>query len=323
VTRWLGEEDVERLLPPPAESVALARACLVGIAEGTIELPPKPAIHPRPGAFVNAMPAFLARPDIAGVKVVSVYAQNAERELPAVSGIVVVCDAETGLLRGIVEAGALTAARTAGASGACIERLAPVAPGHTAMTGAGVEARSHLRVLEALGRTDVAVYDHHPANLDALRRWCDDHGLGIEPRPAASAAEAADGAAVLVTGVPIGAPEAEVPAAAVREDALVVTIDYSTSVGAELASSAALLACDDEAQLAAYTAAGHFSGWPQPHGPVGRWLADDAPPRPEGRVVVATLGVGAHDVAFADAVLRAAERAGAGIGLGASGTQTA
>ena len=56
--RWLSEAEVAALLPPPREAAELARSVLVGLAEGTIELPPKPAIHPRPDAFVNMMPAY-------------------------------------------------------------------------------------------------------------------------------------------------------------------------------------------------------------------------------------------------------------------------
>ena len=40
--RWLSDAEVAALLPPPAEAAELARAVLVELAEGTIELPPKP-----------------------------------------------------------------------------------------------------------------------------------------------------------------------------------------------------------------------------------------------------------------------------------------
>jgi hypothetical protein len=56
----------------------------------------------------------------------------------------------------------------------------------------------------------------------------------------------------------------------------------------------------------------HWDGWRALDGPVGRWLTDGAPERPEGRIVVANLGVGAHDVVFGSAVLARAEREGIG-----------
>ena len=64
--RWLSDAQVAELLPAPAEAAELARSVLVGLAEGTIELPPKPAIHPRPDAFVNTMPAYVGGLDGSG-----------------------------------------------------------------------------------------------------------------------------------------------------------------------------------------------------------------------------------------------------------------
>jgi ornithine cyclodeaminase/alanine dehydrogenase-like protein (mu-crystallin family) len=130
-------------------------------------------------------------------------------------------------------------------------------------------------------------------------------------RPAASASTAADGAAIVVTGIPIGAEGGRVDPAALRPDVLALPIDYSTSITAETANGAALLLTDDVAQLDGYRGV-HWNGWRPVDGPVGTWLADGAPERPEGQVVVANLGVGAHDVVFGSAVLARAEREGIG-----------
>jgi ornithine cyclodeaminase/alanine dehydrogenase-like protein (mu-crystallin family) len=309
--RWLSEAQVAELLPPPGEAAELARSVLIGLAEGTIELPPKPAIHPRPDGFVNTMPAYVGPLDGTGVKLVSVFPGNRAQGLPAVTAIVIVLDSATGLVRGLLGGTALTACRTAAASAACAARLAPAAPGHVALTGAGVEARTHLPALEALGHRDVVVWDHRAANIDALRAWAAEHVPGMSVRPAASASTAADGAAIVVTGIPIGAEGGRVDPAALRPDVLALPIDYSTSITAETANGAALLLTDDVAQLDGYRGV-HWNGWRPVDGPVGTWLADGAPERPEGQVVVANLGVGAHDVVFGSAVLARAEREGIG-----------
>jgi ornithine cyclodeaminase/alanine dehydrogenase-like protein (mu-crystallin family) len=309
--RWLSEADVAPLLPPPAEAAELARSVLVGLAEGTVELPPKPAIHPRPDGFVNVMPAYSSGLDASGVKLVSVFTDNRERGLPTITALVIVLDSATGLVRGLLGSAALTACRTAAASAACIARLAPGAMGHVALTGAGVEARTHLLALDALERRDVVVWDHRTANLDALRAWAEEHTPALALRTAGSASDAADGAAVVITGIPIGAVGGRVDPQALRPDVLALPIDYSTSIAAESANGAALLLADDVAQLDGYRGS-YFGGWREIDGPVGRWLADDAPARPGGQVVVANLGVGAHDVAFGSAVLERAEREGMG-----------
>ena len=252
-----------------------------------------------------------ARSTARGVKLVSVFPGNRARGLPAISAIVIVLDSETGLVRGLLGATALTACRTAAASAACAARLAPAAPGHVAITGAGVEARTHLLALEAQGYRDVVVWDHRAANIEALRAWAAEHAPSVTVSAAESASAAAEGAAIVVTGIPIGAEGGRVDPAALRPDVLALPIDYSTSIAAETANGAALLLSDDVAQLDGYRGA-HWKGWRPLDGPVGSWLADGAPPRPEGQVVVANLGVGAHDVVFGMAVLERAEREGIG-----------
>ena len=308
--RWLSEADVAPLLPPPAEAAEIARSVLVGLAQDTIELPPKPAIHPRPDAFVNIMPAYSSGLDAAGVKLVSVFADNRDRGLPAISALVIVLDSATGVVRGLLGGAALTACRTAAASAACVARLAPAGP--VAITGAGVEARTHLLALDALARRDVVVWDHRAENLEALRGWAAEHAPEVALRTAGSASDAADGAAVVITGIPIGASGGRVDPEALRGDVLALPIDYSTSITAETANGAALLLADDVAQLDGYRGS-YFGGWRELDGPVGAWLGDDAPARPSGQVVVANLGVGAHDVAFGSAVLARAERDGIGV----------
>ncbi|HEY1480907.1 MAG TPA: hypothetical protein VGF46_12790 [Gaiellales bacterium] len=310
--RYLSDAQVEALLPAAGDACEMARRTLVELAAGLIELPPKPSVNPRPDGFVNAMPAYCSEPDAVAVKIVGVYQGNRARGLPTIAGVVVSCHPDTGRIRGILGAASLTAARTAAATGACMARLAAPAPGPLALTGAGVEARTHLLVAEALGWYDVVVYDHRSSNVESLRAWAFDRVPGVQVRVAATPAEAADGAACIVTGIPIGATGGEVPIGAVRDDALVLPIDYSTSVGAELANSADLLASDDPDQLASVAQLGHFRDWRPLDGPVGRWLADDAPPRPAGRVVIANLGVGAHDAVFAKAILAEAESRGIG-----------
>src|SRR5204862_1079467 len=94
------------------------------LAAGRVELPPKPGIHPRPNAFIHAMPAYLADEDVAALKWVSGYPDNPSRSLPYISGLIVLNDAATGQPLAVLDAAEITAARTAAASGACIRRFA-------------------------------------------------------------------------------------------------------------------------------------------------------------------------------------------------------
>ena len=78
----LSENDVAAHLPPPVKAVALAERALLALAGGSAELPPKPAVHPRPDGFANAMPAYLRDGDLLGMKWIAAYPANAGRDCP-------------------------------------------------------------------------------------------------------------------------------------------------------------------------------------------------------------------------------------------------
>jgi ornithine cyclodeaminase/alanine dehydrogenase-like protein (mu-crystallin family) len=308
VIRYLSEQDATALAPAPLEAVALAERALAALADGSVELPPKPSVHPRPGEFANAMPAYVADGDLLGLKWVAVYASNADRGVPTITGLILLCDATSGVPRAILGAAELTGLRTAAVSGACIRALAPAAGGHLAIVGAGVEARTHLAVAAALGLREARVHVRSSARADALRGFAGSHAPEIALTCVSSAAAAVEGAAIVVTALPIGAEGARIPPALVRSDALVLPLDYATCIGADLANDAALYA-DDAAQFARFRESGAFPGYREPDGATGAALRE---PRPAGRVVCQNLGSGAVDLVFADAVVRAAEAAGVG-----------
>jgi hypothetical protein len=113
---------------------------------------------------------------------------------------------------------------------------------------------------------------------------------------------------VVVTALPIGLPGLLLDPAWIRVDALLLPLDYGTSVRARVARTASLYA-DDVGQFLRFVSAGSFPDYPEPLGPTGAALTA---PRPEGLVVCQNLGNGAADLVLSDAVARAAEDADAG-----------
>ncbi|MDX6592240.1 MAG: hypothetical protein QOJ13_1436 [Gaiellales bacterium] len=307
----LSEAEVAENLPSPAEGIDIGRRALEALADGRAELPPKPSVHPREGAFANAMPAYVADDDLLGLKWITAFCDNVSVGLPTISGLVVLSDATTGITLAVMGASELTGARTAAVSGACIQALAAPDDGHVAFTGAGVQARTHLAVLEHLGHLDVRVYARRSASAESLEGWAKVHTPAVRLRCLATAEEAVDGAAVIITGVPIGAEGTLLAPASIRPDALLLPLDYSTSVGSDIANDAALYA-DDVGQLLTYRDDGAFAGYRDPDGFTGEAIRR---PRPAGRVVCQNLGNGAADLLFADQVYRSALAAGAGTQL--------
>jgi len=322
--RFLAAADVAAAMPPLDERLRLAERTMTALADGSAELPPKIAVHPRPdGSFAHAMPAHLrgtdpaATDDLLGIKWIAGFPANRSAGIAAIHGLVLVSDPVTGEPAAILDAGPITAERTAAVSGVAISRFAPVVAGRpprAAILGAGVQGRSHLAVLaHLLPGVELSVYDRHP---DRAAAFADEAsglaGIGAA-RGATTAIEATREADVVITAASF-APAAERQTLTVdwlAPDALVVAVDYATYVAASVAVAAALFLTDQREQFLANRGAGNFDGYPDPASTIGDAIIAGTP-RPAGRVLVSHLGVGLADLVFGDAILRRAEAAGIG-----------
>ena len=321
--RYLSASDVSAAMPAMPERLALADATLRGLA-GPADLPAKIAVHPRPeGSFGHAMPAFLpgnaadGSADRLGMKWVLGFNGNAAAGLPAISALLLLNDPLTGLATAILDAGPITAERTAAVSGVAIRAWAAPADAarpRAALIGAGVQGRSHLPVLgHLLPGGEVVLFDRDAARAETLAVV----GRGLpgiaRVTVAASARAAVEGADVVVSAASF-APPAErqsMTNAWLVPHVLVVPVDYATMCAAEVASGAALFVTDHLGQFLANRDAGQFDGYPEPHAMIGAALATGGQ-RPDGRVVATHLGTGLADVVFGAAILAEAERRGLG-----------
>lgn len=306
--RFLSDADVARLLPPPLELVELARDALLALARGEADVSAKPAVHPGGDAFANAMPAAYPARKLLGCKWISIFPDNPAAGLPTASGLMVVNDGDTGLPRTVMEAAALTAARTAAVSGACIAGLGRA--GQTAaILGAGVQARSHLRVLEALGNHDVTVYARRPEAGRDLHDWAARETPSVTVRVVPSREVAVRSAAVVVTALSIGLAGAHLDPGWFADEALILPLDYASSVGPDVAASG-FLAADHVPQFEAVRSSGSLGDYPA----TTRWTGEllDLTDAPSGRTICQNLGNGLSDLVVAHAVAVVAEAQDAG-----------
>jgi ornithine cyclodeaminase/alanine dehydrogenase-like protein (mu-crystallin family) len=322
--RWLAAADVVAAMPPLHERLRLAERTMVGLAQGA-ELPPKIAIHPRPeGSFVHAMPALLRGPDpsgeadLVGMKWIAGFPANLAAGLPALHGVVVVNDPRSGAPLAILDGGPITAARTAAVSGVAIARFAPPVAGRAAravIVGAGVQGHSHLAVIgHLLPGVQLTIVDRDPERAAALAATAaGTPGVGSAGTvPLAEARTAIAAADVVVTAVAFGPVRQTMGVDWFSPDALVVPIDYATSVAAAVARQAGLFLVDERGQFEANRAAGLFDGYPDPAATFGEAILAGTSRPATGRVVAMHLGVGLADLVFAEAILRTAEAAGLG-----------
>jgi len=90
----------------------------------------------RPDSTLLLMPAWQSGKD-AGVKIVTVNPENGQRGLPAIQGTYIYLDAETGTLKAIMDAKALTAKRTAAVSAMASSFLSRTDSASMLMIGTG------------------------------------------------------------------------------------------------------------------------------------------------------------------------------------------
>lgn len=188
---------------PPERAYEAVRAAFVAHARGEWTMQPKLYVTNYPAGDFRAMPALGG--GHAMLKWVTSFPGNPAHGLPTVSGLVILSNAETGVVEAVLDAGSVTALRTGAAAALAAETLG--APGGAAgVIGAGVNGRACARSLKSLGRT-VVLWD-----VDNERAHSVAAGLGIGVAPSREEALAADIVVTVTPGKQILLPEGSLQA---------------------------------------------------------------------------------------------------------------
>jgi alanine dehydrogenase len=137
------------------------RNAFVHYARGEWTMPPKVYVPAYPAGDFRAMPALGGGHAL--LKWVTSFPGNPAQGLPTVMGLVLLSDASNGVLRAVLDAGAVTALRTGAAAVLAAETLGRTDAESAAVVGAGVNGLAAARTFVARGR-DVLLYD-----VDAAR----------------------------------------------------------------------------------------------------------------------------------------------------------
>lgn len=124
------------------------------------------------GRAFGVMPGAMLDDGAFGAKLVSVYPHNFAKGGPSHQGIVVLFDPETGAPSAVLEAGTITAIRTAAASAAATDALARKGTTRLAILGYGEQALRHveaIRVVRPVRRLTICGRDPGKAEAFAAR----------------------------------------------------------------------------------------------------------------------------------------------------------
>jgi len=292
-----------RAAVPPELAYEAVRAGFIAYARGEWTMQPKLYVTNYPAGDFRAMPALGGGHAL--LKWVTSFPGNPARGLPTVTGVVVLCDAETGQVVALLDAAAVTALRTGAAAVLAADALGRRGSDHAAVVGAGVNGLAAVQTFVAVGRR-VMLWD-----VDDARAAAGAASVGAEVAASLEEALAAD---LVVTVTP--GREILLPEGSLRPGQHVSLMGADGPGKAEIA--AAELArtrvfCDDWEQashggeLTAAVTAGLLTR--NDVGMLGDVLAGTAPGRTSDDEITAfdSTGLAIQDLAIARAAL---ERAG-------------
>jgi ornithine cyclodeaminase/alanine dehydrogenase-like protein (mu-crystallin family) len=312
----LNQEEVERLLDMEGCIEAMAEA-LASLARGQVHVPLRFVVKPEnEPSLIGLMPAHRAGDSpLYSLKTVCVFPDNPKRGLDAHQGTVTLFDGETGEVRALMNASAITAIRTAAVSAVATRLLAREDARELSVLGSGVQARSHLEALSLVRDFErVRIFSPTAGHARAL---ADETGAEV----AGSAEEAVRGADVVVTAT--SSPEPVLRRDWLKEGAHVNAIGGRPPQMRELdvatiADSAFYVDSRQSAENEAFDYRDALeSGAIGPRhigGEIGEVLIGAAPGRnsPGELTVFRSLGLAVEDLAAAEYVVRRARETGTG-----------
>ncbi|MFA9452749.1 MAG: ornithine cyclodeaminase family protein [Candidatus Aminicenantaceae bacterium] len=315
---YLSQDDVATIDLPMTEIVAALEGMFREKGEGRTEMPPKPGIHPRPDAFIHAMPAYIPALESAGMKWVAGNPANPAKGIPYIMGLLVLNDPETGQPIAIMDCIWITAKRTGAATAVAAKYLARADSTTAGILACGVQGRSNLEALCSVFPVEhVRAYDLHPEKAEEYAREMR-KTLGVAIETVGTPREAVEGRDIVVTSGPIlRRPEPTIPPGWLAEGGFACAVDYDSYWQGGALRQTDKLVTDDLAQLEDHRRLGYFQDTPVPYADLGQIVAGKKPGREseQERIISLNLGLALDDMATAIRIYRRALELGIGTEL--------
>lgn len=312
---YLSRHDVESLKFTMAEVVAAVEAMFREKGAGRVEMPPKPGIHTRPDAFIHAMPAYIPSLEVAGMKWIAGYPENQQKQLPYITGLLILNDPVTGFPIAVMDATWITAQRTGAATAVAAKYLARPESSTAGIVACGVQGRSNLEALACVFPiTKVKAFDVCP---EVAEQFAEQMSAIVEAEieVVTTPKEAVVGLDLVVTSGPIlKHPEPVIEADWLAAGAFASPVDFDSYWQGPALQQADKLATDDIGQMDYYRQAGYFRETPQPYADLGEIVAGTRPGREhdDERTFSVNLGIALEDMATAKPVFDRAVAQGVG-----------
>jgi ornithine cyclodeaminase/alanine dehydrogenase len=284
-----------------------------------VEMPPKPGIHPIEDAFIHAMPAYIPNINAAGIKWIAGYPQNPSKNLPYISGLIILNNPKTGLPICIMDASWVTAKRTGAVTAISAKHLAIENPEVIGIIGCGIQGKSHLEALNAAFKSlkKVKAYDTSREKLEQYVEYSKinyNHEIvkAVNPR------EVVEESDIIVTATPIlKEPNPVAQLNWVKKGALICPIEFDSYWDSDTFSKPDKLYTDDIKQFEYYKSIGHFPLVDKIDGELSELVTGVKKGRTDNndRITVANLGLALVDMAVSKVIYDKALKANIGVDL--------
>ena len=204
----LTEADLRRLVPLDAAAIACVEDAFAALATRPVVMPPilrlDVAEH---NGEVDVKTAYVPGLEGFAIKISPGFFDNPKKGLPSVNGLMVYFHADTGLVEALLlDNGYLTDVRTAAAGAVAAKHLARADAAVAAIFGAGVQARLQLEALTLVRPIrEARIWARRSEAAEAVAAEMTKK-LGIPVAAIANAAQAVQGADVIVTTTPATSP---------------------------------------------------------------------------------------------------------------------
>lgn len=315
---YLSRADVEAVAFDMPAIIRLLEAAYLEKSRGSVEAPPKPAIHPRPEAFIHAMPAYIPALRSAGMKWVAGFPGNTTRGLPYISGLIILNDVDTGLPYAVMDCTWITAHRTGAKTAIAAKHLARPDSEVVGILACGAQGRTNLVALAGLFPIKrVYAYDINAAAqeryISEMRSRFDFEIIGVaEPRQAVVESDL-----VVTSGPILPDPKPTIQQDWLKPGAFGSAVDYDSYWSGAALRQVDRICTDDLPQFNANRAAGYFKQTPQPGCELAELVAGLKPGRQlaQERTLAMNLGLAMDDMAVAPEIYRLAKEKGLGVWL--------
>jgi len=315
---YLSYRDVKSLGISIQEIIDRLEVMFSKKVDGNMQMPPKTAIHTHGDAFLHAMPAYIPEFRSSGIKWVGGYPENYKRNLPYITGLLVLNDPETGVPLAVMDCVWITAVRTAAATALAAKYLARPESDTLAILGCGVQGRNNLEALSKIFHfTKVKIFDvSSKAAMQCQSELGPRFGLNIEvsetPR------EAVEGSDIVVTAGPfLKNPSPTIDFDWIKKGAFICPLDLDSYLKPEVFGKADFLCTDDIEQFRYFKTEGFFGSCPDEITDLSEIISRKEKGRKQNSDVIVSINIGIalEDMAVAPMVFERAMEKEQGIWL--------